>query len=81
MIDDTHDEPSRDVQALSNNGLDFLEKARQELDGLELKFSIVGFWTAVEILLKVPLAHEHWILVCSGKKLCAVNINAVTFNA
>lgn len=32
-------------------------------------------WTAVEILLKVPLAHEHWTLVCSGKKLCAVNIN------
>lgn len=69
MIDDTHDEPSKDVQALINNGLDFLEKARQELDGSEPKFSIVSFWTAVEILLKVPLAHEHWTLVCSGKKI------------
>ncbi|CAI1559331.1 Uncharacterised protein [Serratia proteamaculans] len=69
MFDDTDDELSLDIQALINNGLDFLEKAREELEASKLKFSIVSFWTAVEILLKVPLAHEHWTLVCSGKKI------------
>ncbi|EPY5345374.1 hsdR [Klebsiella quasipneumoniae] len=60
-------ELSLDVQALINNGLDFLEQARQELDTSQPKRSVVSFWTAVEILLKVPLAHEHWSLVCSRK--------------
>ncbi|HBV2664436.1 hsdR [Klebsiella pneumoniae] len=61
-------ELSQDVLALINNGLEFLDKARMELESSKLKFSIVSFWTAVEILLKVPLAHEHWSLVCSPKK-------------
>lgn len=60
-------ELSQDVQALINNGLDFLDKAREELEASKPKFSVVSFWTAVEILLKVPLAHEHWSLVCSPK--------------
>ncbi|MCL8193563.1 hsdR [Enterobacter hormaechei] len=59
---------SQDVEALINNGLDFLEQAREELEASEPKRSVVSFWTAVEILLKVPLAHEHWSLVCSRKK-------------
>lgn len=59
---------SQDVQALINNGLDFLDKAREELEASKPKFSVVSFWTAVEILLKVPLACEHWSLVCSPKK-------------
>ncbi|HBY0000601.1 TPA: hsdR, partial [Klebsiella variicola] len=50
-------ELSQDVLALINNGLEFLDKARMELESSKLKFSIVSFWTAVEILLKVPLAH------------------------
>ena len=62
-------ELSADVQALIKNGLEFLDKARKELEASEHKFSIVSFWTAVEILLKVPLVHEHWTLVCSGKKI------------
>ncbi|RAZ96089.1 hsdR [Klebsiella oxytoca] len=61
-------ELSQDVQALMNNGLDFLDKAREELEASKPKFSVVSFWTAVEILLKVPLAYEHWSLVCSPKK-------------
>ncbi|MDO6168630.1 hsdR [Enterobacter hormaechei] len=60
-------ELSQDVQALINNGLDFLEQAREELEASKPKPSLVSFWTAVEILLKVPLAHEHWSLVCSRK--------------
>lgn len=62
-------ELSLEVQALINNGLEFLDKAREELQASKPKFSIVSFWTAVEILLKVPLVHEHWTLVCSGKKI------------
>ena len=62
-------ELSQDVQALINNGLEFLDKAREELEASKPKFSVVSFWTAVEILLKVPLVHEHWTLVCSGKKV------------
>ncbi|WP_426763622.1 hsdR [Hafnia paralvei] len=61
-------ELSQDVQALIKNGLDFLDQARNELENSKTKFSVVSFWTAVEILLKVPLAHEHWSLVCSPKK-------------
>lgn len=58
-----------DTSALLKNGLNFLNRAREELEAGEVMFSIVSFWTAVEILLKVPLVHEHWTLVCSGKKL------------
>ncbi|MDD7872439.1 hsdR [Enterobacter cloacae complex sp. 2022EL-00981] len=70
--DDAGHEPrphelSPDVQALINNGLEFLDKAREELEASKAKFSVVSFWTAVEILLKVPLVHEHWSLVCSKK--------------
>lgn len=60
-------ELSEDVKALINNGLDFLEQAREELKDSKPKFSLVSFWTAVELLLKVPLAHEHWSLICSRK--------------
>lgn len=62
-------ELSQDVKALIDNGLDFLEKALEELESSKPKFSVVSFWTAVEILLKVPLVHEHWTLACTGKKL------------
>lgn len=62
-------ELSQDVKALIDNGLDFLDKAREELEASKPKFSVVSFWTAVEILLKVPLVHEHWTLACTGKKI------------
>jgi len=58
-----------DTVALLRNGMNFLNRAREELEEGQVMFSIVSFWTAVEILLKVPLVHEHWTLVCSGKKL------------
>jgi Zn ribbon nucleic-acid-binding protein len=69
MIEDEGRDIPKDVEALIKNGLDFLHKARQELESQDLKFSIVCFWTAVEIMLKVPLVHEHWTLVCTGKKI------------
>lgn len=60
---------SQDTKALISNGLDFLNKAREELQAGQAKFSVVSFWTAVEILMKVPLVNEHWTLACSGKKM------------
>ncbi|ELG97249.1 hypothetical protein BvCmsOUNP043_01948 [Escherichia coli] len=36
-------ELSQDVQALINNGLDFLDKAREELEASKPKFSVVSF--------------------------------------
>lgn len=87
---DLHEPPappelSKDVLALINNGLEFLDKAREELEANKPKFSVVSLWTAVEILLKVPLAHEHWSLVCSGnriirKKYQSGDFQSITFN-
>lgn len=57
-----------DTSAPLKNGLNFLNRAREELEAGEVMFSIVSFWTAVEVLLKVPQVHEHWTPVCSGKK-------------
>lgn len=54
-----------DVQALITNGLEFLERAREEIE-TSPKDSVVSFWTGVELLLKVPLLQEHWTLVCSS---------------
>lgn len=70
--DDLQDLPpvpelSEDVKALINNGLNFLEQAQKELSDSKPQFSLVSFWTAVELFLKVPLAHEHWSLICSRK--------------
>ncbi|WP_373964350.1 hsdR [Kosakonia sacchari] len=61
-------ELSPEVVALINNGMAFLEKAISEVKTAP-KFSVVSFWTAVEIMLKVPLAQEHWTLVCSGRNI------------
>lgn len=61
-------ELSPEVRGLLDNGMDFLQKAQDEFT-ISPFHSIVSFWTAVELLLKVPLAHEHWSLVCSGKKI------------
>jgi hypothetical protein len=70
-----------DVAALIKNGMDFLDKAREEFEAKQYKHSVVSFWTAVEILLKVPLASEHWTLVCSGKKVSRKNYLAGDFQS
>lgn len=59
MSETERDELNPEVAALIDNGLAFLEKALKELDDGEAKYAVVSFWTAVEILLKVPLVHEH----------------------
>lgn len=54
--------PATDFENLVRNGIDFLEKAMSQLDS-DPKHSVINFYTAVEIFLKAPLAHEHWTLV------------------
>lgn len=51
-----------DFENLVRNGIDFLEKAMLQLDS-DPKYSVINFYTAVEIFLKAPLVHEHWSLV------------------
>ncbi|MEQ9859545.1 hsdR [Pectobacterium cacticida] len=65
-------ELSPEIRGLMDNGMDFLQKAQDEFS-TSPTHSIVSFWTAVELLLKVPLAHEHWSLVCSGRKIIRAN--------
>lgn len=69
IIQEKFNPPGGDVLALIENGMDFLTKAREEFSKKKYKHSVVSFWTAVEIMLKVPLLNEHWSLVCTGKKI------------
>lgn len=66
----THSDESHNHDAfqLMQNGLSFLQKAKNELES-EPKFSVVSFWTAVEILMKVPLVNHDWHLVVSKIKV------------
>jgi hypothetical protein len=55
-------EAASDFENLVRNGIDFLEKAMSQLDS-DPKYSVINFYTAVEIFLKAPLVREHWSLV------------------
>lgn len=52
---------------LVNNGIYFIKKAQDNLED-DIKLSIVLFWTGVEILLKAPLASEHWSILITNNK-------------
>ncbi|MBK0098857.1 hypothetical protein IBT49_22940 [Erwinia sp. S63] len=58
---------NHDAFQLMQNGLSFLQKAKNELDS-DPKFAIVSFWTAVEILMKVPLVNRDWRLIVRNGK-------------
>ena len=49
---------------LVENGLDFLFQAIAELED-KPKYSVINFYTAVELFVKARLMHEHWSLVVS----------------
>ena len=55
-----------DFENLVRNGIDFLEKAMSQLEN-DPKYSVINFYTAVEIFLKAPLVHDHWSLVVSDR--------------
>ena len=59
-------ETASDFENLVRNGIDFLEKAMLQLEN-EPKYSVINFYTAVEIFLKAPLVHDHWTLVVSDR--------------
>lgn len=62
------DQPkNHDAFQLMQNGLSFLQKAKDELES-DPKFSVVSFWTAVEILMKVPLVNHDWRLIVRKNK-------------
>lgn len=52
---------------LVDNGFDFLFKAISELDK-QPKYSVIHFYTAVELLVKSRLMHEHWSLVVTKRQ-------------
>ncbi|MCY4034629.1 MAG: hypothetical protein OXF29_03110 [Hyphomicrobiales bacterium] len=47
---------------LMHSAFDFLRRAINDLD-TDLKFSVINFATAIELLLKARLMNEHWTLV------------------
>ena len=49
---------------LVGNAIDFLNKAIDEFDA-HPKYSIINFYTAIELFMKARLLHEHWSLVVS----------------
>lgn len=50
---------------LVNNAFDFLEQAISEFDK-KPKYSVVHFCTAIELILKARLVHDHWSLIVDG---------------
>lgn len=54
------------LKELVSNAFDFLETAIDEFNE-KPKYSVVHFCTAVELILKARLMHEHWSLIVEGK--------------
>lgn len=68
---------------LTENAIDFLRSALDEFP-TKPKYSIIHFYSAVELFLKARLMHEHWSLVVSGReadwtKFQAGDFASVTF--
>lgn len=58
---------SKLLDRLMENALDFLDRAVDDLEK-HPKFSLINFYTAVELFLKARLMMEHWTLVVSSKQ-------------
>lgn len=52
---------------LVDNAFRFLFKAHEEFN-TEPQFSVINFYTAVELFLKARLMHEHWTLVLAPER-------------
>lgn len=53
-------------ESLTENALDFLDKAIEEL-AQQPKYSVISFYTAVELLIKARLLAEHWTLIVAQR--------------
>jgi len=70
-------------QGLTENGLDFLERAANDLEG-DPKLSSVHFAIGLELLLKARLFKEHWALVFDpplGKQTTLQNLIEGSFKS
>lgn len=68
---------------LTDNAIDFLNRAIDEFKDRP-KYSIINFYTAVELFLKARLSREHWSLIVrkspDRKKFEAGDFDSVTFD-
>jgi len=46
-----------------HNAFDFLKRSIEELESKRIKYSVIHFYSAVELLLKARLLKEHWALI------------------
>jgi hypothetical protein len=71
------------MKRLVENALEFLDKAIKEIKS-DPKHSIINFYSAVELLLKARLLHEHWSLVVAKEpdrqRFESGNFVSVTFD-
>ncbi len=56
------------LKNLLENAFDFLDKAIEEVKE-KPKYSIINFYTAIELLIKARLMHEHWTLILTKPEL------------
>jgi hypothetical protein len=54
--------------SLARNAIDFIEKSIEELDHSP-KYSVIHFYTAIELFIKARLLVEHWSLIVSKPEL------------
>jgi hypothetical protein len=59
------------------NAIDFLTLATEEFEGRP-KHSIIAFHSAVELVLKARLMHEHWSLVVGKTRTCRASRPAIS---
>lgn len=75
--------PQDMLERLVINAIDFLSKSIDEIDN-QPKFSVIHFYTAVELFLKARLLAEHWSLVVAKgqipdiKKFKAGNFKSIS---
>ena len=70
------------LKNLINNAFDFLETGLRQFQ-TQPKYSVIHFCSAIELLLKARLMHEHWSLIVSGepdlRKFKAGDFKSVNF--
>jgi hypothetical protein len=76
----------RDMKDILANAYDFLDQAIAEVKD-KPKYSIIHFYTALELLVKARLMHEHWTLVLTKpenadqSKFASGDFHSVTLEA
>ena len=68
-------------EQLVENALDFAENSIRQLNSAP-KYSVINFYTAVELFLKARLVHEHWSLAVSNlQKATRQNFDQADFQS